>query len=301
MSPLALADNLLPLFSSGLVNPFDTDSNQLLQLSNQLQSSLDVGEVLGSFKEYAQRLVDHDHFAFSHETYGIDFSIGKTARHHLRYPLKINNEFLGTLLLSRRRKFSIEESRQLENILSTLLYPLRNALLYRSALAAAHKDSLTGTGNRAAFDDALSREIELAHRYQRPLGMIMIDIDHFKKVNDTFGHATGDCMIRALAGCANDTIRLSDLLFRFGGEEFVVLLPETNLKGVIHLAERIRRNVEALNCVCEGKHIHMTASFGVAVLNEEDDEESFFARADRALYQAKTDGRNCTRVEAEKR
>ena len=301
MPPIGLADNLLPLFKNEPATPFDVDSNHLLQLGNQLQTSLDVGDVLGGFAEHARRLVAHDHFAYGHEAHGIDFSLGKNARHHLSYQLKIDNEFLGTLLISRRNKFSTEESRRLENILCALLYPLRNALLYRSALAAARKDPLTGAGNRAAFNDALSREIELAHRHQRPLGMIMIDIDHFKKVNDNFGHATGDCLIRALAHCADNTIRLSDLLFRFGGEEFVVLLPETPLKGVVNLAERIRRNVQALDCACEGNHIRMTASFGVATLNEDDDEESFFARADKALYQAKADGRNCTRIEAEKR
>lgn len=296
MSATGLAENLLPLFHSDSAMPFNAGSNLLLQLGNQLQASLDVEDVLGSFEDHAQRLVAHDHFVYSHKMHGIDFSIGKNARHHLSYQLKINNEFLGTLQIGRRRKFSAEESRQLENLLCALLYPLRNALLYRSALAAAHKDPLTGAGNRAAFNEALSREIELAHRYQRPLGMIMIDIDHFKKVNDTYGHATGDCLIRALAACADNTIRLTDLLFRYGGEEFVVLLPETDSKGVLNLAERIRRNIQDLDCSCEGNHVNMTASLGIATLNADDSEESFFSRADKALYRAKAEGRNCTRV-----
>ena len=170
------------------------------------------------------------------------------------------------------------------------------ALLYRKAVAAAHHDPLTGVGNRAAFNASLDREVELANRHKRSLGMIVIDIDHFKRINDTFGHATGDCLIRALANCTDNTIRLTDQLFRYGGEEFVVLMPEASPKGIKQLAERIRRNVEDMDVLCEGHRIQLTASFGVAILNKEDDEESFFIRADKALYQAKADGRNCIRV-----
>jgi diguanylate cyclase (GGDEF)-like protein len=296
MSPPGRADNLLPLFSSHQTKPFDAVDTRLLQLGNHLQTSLEMEDILSRFNDHAQILVAHDYFAYSHDEHGIDFTRGKNGRFRLSYQLKINNQVLGTLCIGRRRKFTAEESQQFENLLCAVLYPLRNALLYRTALAAAHKDPLTGTGNRAAFNDALSREIELAHRYDRPLGMIVIDIDHFKKVNDNFGHATGDCLIRALANCADSTIRLSDLLFRYGGEEFVVLLPETATKGVVNLAERIRRNVAALDCACEGQHVRMTASFGVATLNDNDDEDSFFNRADKAMYQAKAEGRNCTRV-----
>ena len=103
-------------------------------------------------------------------------------------------------------------------------------------------------------------------------------------------------MLKALTRAAEDTIRISDRVFRYGGEEFIVLLPETDLKGVKRLAERIRRNVEALDCVCEGNHVNMTASFGVATLNANEGEESFFIRADKALYRAKNSGRNRTKI-----
>ncbi len=296
MPPIGNTGNLVPLFEENIFDETQTDISQLLQLSSQLQTSLDIDSILTAFSEDIQSMVAHDHLGYGHEEQGITFSVGKSARHKLSYQLTVNDEDLGTLLVSRRRKFKAEESRQLENLLCALLYPLRNALLYHSALTAAHKDPLTGIDNRAALNEVLDREIELAQRHQRPLGMIVIDIDHFKSINDTYGHSIGDCLLKAMANCADNTIRLSDQLFRYGGEEFVVLSPETDDKGVKRLADRIRRNVAEMDCACEGKHIKMTASFGVATLRKDEDGKALFARTDQALYQAKKDGRNCTRI-----
>ncbi len=296
MSPISHAGNLVPLFEENAFDETQTDVSQLLQLSSRLQTSLDIGSILTQFSEDIQSLVAHEHLGYEHEEQAITFSVRKSARHKLSYQLTVNDEALGTLLISRRRKFKAEECRQLENLLCTLLYPLRNALLYRSVLTAAHKDPLTGIGNRAAFNEVLDREIELAQRHQRSLGMIVIDIDHFKSINDTYGHSVGDCLLKAMANCTENTIRLSDQLFRYGGEEFVVLLPETDGKGVKRLADRIRRNVAEMDCACEGRHIRMTASFGVATLRKDEGGKALFARTDQALYQAKKDGRNCTRI-----
>ncbi len=296
MSPISNSGSLVPLFEENTFDETPMNVSHLLQLSSQLQTSLDIESILTEFSENIQSIVPHGHLGYEHEEQEIVFTVGKNARHKVSYRLTVNDEPLGTLLISRRRKFKAEECRQLENLLCTLLYPLRNALLYHSALSAAHKDPLTGIGNRAALDEVLDREIELAQRHQRPLGMIVIDIDHFKAINDTHGHSVGDCLLKAMANCANNTIRLSDQLFRYGGEEFVVLLPETDDEGVKRLADRIRRNVAEMDCACEGKHIKMTASFGIATLRQDEDGKALFARADQALYQAKKDGRNCTRI-----
>lgn len=297
MPSLSTTGNVLPILEAnqGLGN--QSDATRLLHLSNRLQTSLALEDVLARFSEEIREYVPHDALAYNNSQHGIDFATGKQAQCFLNYQLTMKDRMqLGSISLSRKHEFSEEEARELEHLLSALLYPLRNALLYRSAIRAAHKDALTGTGNRAALDEALDREVELAHRHHRSLGMIVIDIDHFKGINDTYGHSTGDCLIKALANTTENTIRISDQLFRFGGEEFVVLLPETSISGVQQLAERIRRNVEALECVCEGNRIKMTASFGVALLKEDEDEEAFFVRADKALYQAKSDGRNRTCV-----
>jgi len=288
--------NLLSLFNEQALHEQKPDGGHLLQLTNQLQTSLDLDEVLSQFSDEIKPYIAHDYLGYTDDAKSCAFTTGKNARNRLSYQLAIQNEDLGKLVLSRKRKFTEKETREAEHLIGALLYPLRNALMYREAIRAAHKDALTGAGNRAALNEALGREIEIAQRHQRTLGMIIFDIDHFKNINDTYGHSTGDCLLKALTHTAEDTIRISDQLFRFGGEEFVVLLPETGLKGVKNLAERIRRNVESLDCVCEGSHIKMTASFGIATLNTDESEKSFFIRADKALYEAKNGGRNCTKV-----
>lgn len=290
------AGRLLSLFENQHLLEQNSDGGHLLYLSNQLQSSLDLNEILSQFSDEIKPYVAHDYLGYTNDKKSCAFSTGKNARNRLNYQLTLHDELLGKLILSRKRKFTEKETQEVEQLIGVLLYPLRNCLMYREAIHAAHKDALTGAGNRAALNEALEREIEVAQRHERTLGMIIIDIDHFKKINDTYGHATGDCLLKALTHTAEDTIRISDQLFRYGGEEFVVLLPETGLKGVKNLAERIRRNVEALDCVCEGNHIKMTASFGITILNADENEKSFFIRADKALYEAKNSGRNCTKI-----
>ena len=271
--------------------------NHLLQqLSHQLQTSLDIDEVLGQFSREIKPFIAHDHIGYSNAHTGYNFSLGKNARCRITHKLSIQNENLGHLVITRKQKFTSIETETLEKLVSVLLYPLRNALMYQEAIRAAQKDALTGIGNRGALNESLRREIELSQRHDRTLGMIIFDIDHFKNINDTYGHSTGDCLLKALTHTAEDTIRNTDQVFRYGGEEFVVLLPETEIKNVKRLAERIRRNIESLECLCEGHRIKMTASFGIATLNADETEEAFFIRTDKALYKAKNEGRNCTRV-----
>jgi diguanylate cyclase (GGDEF)-like protein len=290
------AGGVLSLFNEQSIHEQKSDDGHLLQLSNQLQASLDLDEILSQFSDEIKPYVAHDYLGYTNDKKNCAFSSGKNARSRLTYQLTLQDERLGKLVLARTRKFTAKETQEIEQLIGALLYPLRNALMYREAIRAAHKDALTGTNNRAALNEALGREIEVAQRHERTLGMIIFDIDHFKRINDTYGHSTGDCLLKALTRAAEDTIRTSDQLFRYGGEEFVVLLPETGLKGIKNLAERIRKNVESLDCVCEGNHINMTASFGIATLQADETEESFFIRADKALYQAKNSGRNCTKV-----
>ena len=300
MSPAQLPGNsndMLSLLNTPAQAKQHFGLNHLLQqLSHQLQTSLDIDEVLGQFSREIKPFIAHDHIGYSNEHTGYTFSIGKNARCRITHKLSIQNKSLGRLVITRKQKFTSIETETVEKLVSALLYPLRNALMYQEAIRAAQKDALTGIGNRRALNESLCREIELSQRHGRTLGMIIFDIDHFKNINDTYGHSTGDCLLKALTHTAEDTIRNTDQVFRYGGEEFVVLLPETEIKNVKRLAERIRRNVESLECICEGHRIKMTASFGIAALNADETEEDFFIRTDKALYKAKNEGRNCTRV-----
>lgn len=160
-------------------------------------------------------------------------------------------------------------------------------------------DALTGLSNRRSVVGGLYKEVERARRYKRPFCCIMIDIDHFKKINDTYGHQAGDEVLRVIGKIMKSIFRNSDLTGRYGGEEFIVLLPETDIEGAMAAAEKIRAEVENAEIVIAEKEvIRMTSSFGVSCLCEDDDmplekkAADLVGQADKALYKAKSEGRN---------
>ncbi len=158
----------------------------------------------------------------------------------------------------------------------------------------ATHDALTGVHNRKQFDTRLAEEIGRARRYQRELSIIMIDIDHFKQINDAYGHPVGDQVLQAFAAVIKESIRQHDSAGRYGGEEFVILLPETSLQDAVDFAERLRKQVAALSIDAGSKSpIRITASFGVSCFPEPSaDCEQLIKLADEAMYRAKNSGRN---------
>jgi diguanylate cyclase (GGDEF)-like protein/PAS domain S-box-containing protein len=153
----------------------------------------------------------------------------------------------------------------------------------------ATTDKLTKAYNRIKFEEIIEREIERVKRYNQPLSMIMFDIDHFKKINDTYGHSAGDYVLKTIADIVRETIRKIDYLIRWGGEEFVIISSETNLEKAYVLAERIRGITESYKFDTIGK---VTASFGVTEFKEGDTKDSLIRRMDNAMYSAKKKGRN---------
>ena len=160
----------------------------------------------------------------------------------------------------------------------------------------SHEDKLTGLSNRRFFDDRISGEYARHDRNLQPFSLLIADVDHFKKVNDTFGHEAGDAVLQSIAKVFRDAVRTTDVCARYGGEEIAVLLPETPLPGALELAERLRVAVAAKPVMYGGKEIRVTASFGVATFpHSARAREEFFPAADKALYRAKKEGRNCVR------
>lgn len=151
-------------------------------------------------------------------------------------------------------------------------------------------DSLTKLFNRLRLDQKLMEEFQHAKRYLHPLSVIIIDVDHFKEVNDTFGHQIGDSVLKEIAQQIKSGIRVTDFAGRWGGEEFLIICPETPNEGVMDLAEALRKKIEQWTFQQVG---HKTCSFGVATINDEESVELMLNRADKALYQAKEKGRNC--------
>jgi diguanylate cyclase (GGDEF)-like protein len=169
----------------------------------------------------------------------------------------------------------------------------------RHAVHLAQTDPLTVLLNRRGFEEHAERELVRARRYNRPLAVVVLDIDHFKRVNDRHSHAGGDVVLLEIAHCLQQGARVSDLVGRWGGEEFILLLPETDLTEAAQLAERLRLGIAGRRIAFGGEEIPCTASFGVAGLAPSDTLDSLIHRADTLLYRAKEQGRNRVLAEAE--
>jgi diguanylate cyclase (GGDEF)-like protein len=263
-----------------------------LFLLAQLQTSLEVGTVVRLFAEECAKHVPYDSYTFSNNMDGVEVGSGSAARHSCRFRLVAADESLGQLSLTRARPFSDGEIAELEDMLAALVYPLRNAQLYQRALQSALKDPLTGLYNRAALGASLQREFNLARRNKTALSLLVLDIDNFKIINDTHGHATGDAVIKALAESIAAHSRNTDILARLGGEEFALLLNATDAAGAQVIATRICAAVRAIDCKVKDARIQFTVSVGVATLVSDKNEKSLLERADMAMYAAKRAGRN---------
>ena len=213
-------------------------------------------------------------------------------------PLVIHDRALGTLILGAKRRHAFGDSVRptLEVLASHLAVSLSNARMVQKLETMATTDGLTGLLNKRAMLDAGTQKIAAAARFDRRLSVLIADIDHFKKVNDTYGHDVGDVVIRGLGEILKRQKRATDIVARFGGEEFVVLCEQTDEKGAMLLAERLRDELgKTLFRTAQGA-MSVTCSVGVATFPEAGrDWESIFKSADEALYVSKRSGRNrCT-------
>jgi len=282
-----------PLQARGTVVPTAPENlgPRVLELSSILQTTLDIENQINLFGKEIQRYLSIDGLVYTPPGSEQQMIYGREASHRATYDLKLEQTSLGGVRVYREIPFADKEITSLENLLCALVYPLRNALTYKHAVELASRDPLTGVHNRMALSSSLQREVDLAQRQELPLSMLVIDIDHFKSFNDEYGHTFGDDVLVAVSQTIANTVRRSDLLFRYGGEEFVVLASHTGAQGAMLLAERIRENVSALQTV-RGRIIDVTVSVGLTRLQEKEAAETFFERADKALYSAKRNGRN---------
>ncbi len=221
------------------------------------------------------------------------------ARNVLTVPLYSDGAPLGLLVVetddSRGARIELRTVEMLERFVSQAALALANARLLVQVRALAAADGLTGVANRRTFDARLPAELARAIRNRRPLSLVLLDVDHFKRLNDTFGHQTGDETLQRVAGALQASARTVDLVARYGGEEFVLVLPDTDRAGAYEVAERLRATLEAMTA-----EPTVTASFGVASFPATAlDPAALISAADEALYAAKQFGRN--RVELSRR
>lgn len=273
-------------------DPAEQLNESKIRLLSALQTTLDLDTLLGLFFGELRSLITLSGLRYVNDQTNQQISLGDHDAHSSAYRLIIQERTLGEITVFRSQRFSDKELELLENLLSTLLCPLRNALTYGEALAASMTDTLTGAGNRLALMEQLNREIHVARRYQHPLSVLMIDIDKFKHINDQHGHASGDKVLQELVRLVRLVNRSSDTCYRMGGEEFVVVLSNTHLGGARIIAERLCRAIADLNICTDSGSLRITASIGVAGFCETDTVESLVNRADKAMYDAKRSGGN---------
>lgn len=266
--------------------------HQELQFGQLLHGTLELDALVALFGSELAPEVPHDGLRYRHTERSLECGSGKMAANTCNYRLQIAGEFLGELQLSRRSRFSEAELAVLETRLVSLLSPLRNALKYQAAIAASSLDFLTGAYNRRALDAVLPREVDLGLRNGLPLSLIMLDIDHFKAVNTRHGHVAGDQVLEGIARAIRGTVRRTDLLFRYGGEEFALVLSNTDGTGALKVAEKLCSQAAVLIHQTTGGEVVVTLSLGVTTLRSTDEPAAMIARADRALREAKRRGRN---------
>jgi diguanylate cyclase (GGDEF)-like protein len=210
-------------------------------------------------------------------------------------PLLVHERPLGTLVLGSRRRGAFGDSVRptLEVLASHVAVSLANARMVKRLEEMATTDSLTGLFNKRALNEAGMQKLKSAGRFKKPLSLLVCDIDHFKRVNDTHGHDFGDLVIRGFGDVLKRTKRDTDVVGRFGGEEFVIVCEETDAEGAALLAERVRSELEATAFHTDGGPLRVTCSLGVATFpGAGADWETLFKASDEALYASKRLGRN---------
>ena len=220
----------------------------------------------------------------------------------LGVPLILRGEVIGVLSAQADspNAFDPNQVRLVETIAQQTSISIDNAKLFEKTQEMAITDSLTGLYNRRYFYLILDNEIERAKRYQSPLSLIMIDIDHFKLVNDKFGHLAGDEVLHSISGISKKLLRQIDNMFRYGGEEFMIILPETNQEEALNVAERIRSTIAETAIQIKKGSVKLTISIGVSEYGENHPAPNEFIEiVDKAMYDAKKAGRNCVRVFSE--
>ncbi|TVS18338.1 MAG: GGDEF domain-containing protein [Gammaproteobacteria bacterium] len=257
-----------------------------------LQTSLDVEDLLSSLYEIISIPFEVEGLAFIDATERIDLTVGRKAIFTHRFRLPDLADSSGELKVSRNTGFTARLNAQIESCIGLLQYPLRNALRYRRALAASLLDPLTSLGNRTALESVLDREMAASDRYDRALSLLLLDIDKFKSINDQYGHIAGDAVLKSVARTLVGAHRATDACFRYGGEEFVIVLPNTNLDGARIIADRIQVSLDEKRIESIDHGRSATVSIGFSAWRKGDSLSTLLDRADRAMYAAKRAGGN---------
>jgi diguanylate cyclase len=221
---------------------------------------------------------------------------GIEVRDKVRLPIEAAGETLGTLVaIGSEKRLGGGDRVTLELVARELGILVKNLFLLEETRRLANNDGLTGLPNRRRASERLEVEVSRSRRYRNPMAIALCDVDHFKQVNDRFGHNMGDEVLKSVAAALQASLRQVDLVGRWGGEEFIVILPETEPNGARVVGERLRKAIETMPPFTDGPD-KVTCSVGMASFDGDASTSTFVDRADQALYRAKRGGRNRVEV-----
>lgn len=260
------------------------DNKQVIVIMNQLQTTLDIDEILAILATEAAKYIDFSGLYFKNKQISKTMRGSRRGKNESTFDLKINDQFIGTLSYGINTPINLTNYRVLEQLHQCFLHPLKNAITYYSAMQLAMQDALTGLGNRRYFDEQLKRAMHNANRHHSLVGLVLGDLNKFKSINDNFGHNTGDLVLKEFASILRHCIRESDSLFRFGGDEFAIIVENANENALTLIEQRV--NLALANNALLSKY-QLGCSLGSTFMSNSDNEESFFKRADEILYRNK--------------
>lgn len=260
------------------------DQRQILSFMSKVQTTIELDELLKILAKEAARYVNFSGLYFKSRALNKTLRASRKSTTEQSFDLKIADEFIGTISYGINRSTSESENNILAQLHQCLLHPFKNAIAYHTAMELAMQDGLTGLGNRRYFDEQLKRAMHNANRHNSLMGLVLGDLDKFKMINDTYGHATGDLVLQEFAHILQDCTRDSDSSFRFGGDEFAIIVENANDKALEIIEQRI--NKELAKNILLNKY-HLGCSIGSTFIDNEDTEVSFFERADGILYRKK--------------
>ncbi len=262
-------------------------------LLEQLQTTLDLKQQLQLFSMAAGKILPLTSLCLQSAVGDFTAAGSYSGQYEYRSMLILQDQCLAELIYHAEAPIGPLPQRELLDLETQWLYPLRNALLVARLQQLALRDTLTGLGNRRYFDENLQKLLQLSARKQQPCALILLDLDNFKHTNDHYGHHAGDEVLLAVADAMRQTLRSSDSLFRFGGDEFAVLLNADDSANTDAVAQRIVKGIFAHH-ICQ--QFGISASAGFAIGQQTDSPQTLFQRADAALYAAKHGGKNQVRA-----
>jgi len=271
-------------------------------LQETIFESLDIEFILHRLSENMCRMVPFGEIKFISKC-GFQYEHTKNNNYfeyQVEHDVVTKTGIIGKFIFYRKSKFSKDEEEALKKLSNIFRTPIKNAMVYNQAVLNATIDSLSNLKNRRCFDLELDEIIGISFRNESPVSILMIDIDHFKKVNDTYGHIHGDLVIKEIAKSLRDNLRVGDRIYRYGGEEFIAILPETSVVPTFILGKRLVSEINKIEIPYHKTTHKISISVGGTTVNEsrksvnikDFSKEKFIEKADQALYEAKETGRN---------